>query len=514
MRLVFYCTKNIEGASATIGVIKLPGYEKDGVVFTGKGYFADAENLTTQAPIPECLSFDPTYHREHSGLDKYIMGIDETFTKEELRDNIIIATINSFLFAFLRDKFEVIYDDIILNKYTILNILEEYKDRINPIILEQYNTYKNPERVVNFSMFEENDVTYYVTLNPEASRKAAVVRLTGMKIFDRSQILKRIGFSAVILFNGEKINKYFRDLENIEHNNWSEEKAADLVDTEEEKKIARKEAKKNIDLLFENLRNIIKDMNNENFDIQVDADGLGEYLPMDYVSSEHKNTKDSLSNEIQVKNIRNLKEFNLSATKKVEELSVVEDECGQIMRPIIEAYEKEVKVEDADDVKEKVENEETSQNVKKIFGDEPMIEGVETKLLDNDSELSNSTEVEGINKILHEIEFETNFNFTLTINNGVYNLRLTSRKDIKKGFIEIRIAAEGDPIVSNLLYAKINDNKAEIFTKHVINNNSKSKDRNFIELKDIVADKDYNISFLFEDFELVTFALEVHIYEY
>lgn len=452
LRLVFYSTRNTDGDSATQGTLKLPSFKKETVKYEGTGFFADKENPEIK-PARECISLDPNYRRTDYGLDKYIIGFDEKMSSKELKEAVIKSSIANFLVAFFMDSLEVRYDDIVVNKLELPNIFEKYGDQFDPIVREQYATLVNPDKVVRFALFDENDVTFYVRLDPDASRRAAVIRSSGMKVFDKGNISGRVGFSAVVTLNSENINSYFKLLENPEHNKWAPERAASPA-----------EARKYIKTLFDKLRDIIKEMHQEDYDNAVDADGLNEYLPFAYVQKSKKNKTEGLSIEVKEKR-KKAKKKKTPPQLDTEEVRYKEDEFGNIDESTIEL----------------VSNNGTSGGAgtgtgggggngggQGGFGGEGSDNGTNGQYPDQDGDESRKyTEDEQGEFISKRRIPGDNFSFALSQDAGEYCLRLISAKKVASGFVEVSISAEEEAVAADILSASI-DTKATKISRNKI----------------------------------------------
>lgn len=483
LRMVFYNTMNTDGVSATQGTLKLPSYKKGTSKYEGTGFFA-ATDTADILPMMENLSLDPGYTRTEYGLDKYIIGFDEKLTSKELKEAVIMSSIANFLVAFFKDSLEVRYNDIVVNRDNLPDIFEKYGATFDPIVTEQYKTLCQPDRTVHFSLFSENDVTFYVRLDPEASRRAAIVRSSGMKVFDKGNISGRIGFSAVITLNSEEINAYFKRLENPEHNKWAPDRAE-----------KPSEARMNMKKLFDALKNIIKEMHQEDYDDSVDADGLNEYLPFAYIQKGKRNRTEGLSAEVKKKK-KKAKKKKTPPKVDTEQVRYVEDEHGNIDEDTVEI----VTINgssggegggnghgggggggNGDGFGGKGENEGTNQQTSG--------EGGETKKFSEDE----NGEFISKRRILND-----NFSYALDQENGEYKLRFISKKKVASGFIEIVISGEEEAIVTDVLSAYVDGNQAKI---------SKNK----ISFAGITAEDVHTVDFKLKNSG--TWALEVSVNE-
>lgn len=447
LRLVYYSTMNVDNECATQGALKLPSYKKDGAKYEGTGFFATKSESGEIVPVRKCISLDPNYQRTEYGLDKYIVGFEEKMTSKELKEAVIKSSIANFLVAFFTDSLEVRYDDIVVNRDKLPEIFEKYGEDFDPIVKEQYATLVFPDKIEYFSLFEENDVTFFVRLDPEASRKAAVVRSSGMKVFDRGNISGRIGFSAVVLLNTEKINAYFKALENPEHNKWATDRAE-----------KPSEAISNIRKIFGALKDIIKDMHQEDYESSVDADGLNEYLPYAYIQKTKKNRTEGLSVEVKEKKKKAKKKKTLTQVD-TEKIHYQEDEHGNIDESTIQLVSADGSAGGTGDGNGHGGGGGGNGGG---FGGEGDDDGTNEEVFGPEGEMKKFSENEQGEFISKRRITNDNFSYALSQKDGEYQLRFISKKNVPSGFIEVDISGEEEAIVTDVVFAAIDGESAKV----------------------------------------------------
>ena len=430
LRTVFYNTKNIDSESAFQGVLKLPSYEDGESNYTGVGYYSDPSDNKTN-PLRKSYSLDDSYERTCIGMDKYILGFDKNYNKDQLKNDIIVSSVNNFLYAFIEDILEVKYGDIKVNSNNINDIINQYKEKLEVLTLEYYQTLLNPQRIEYATVFNENDVKIFVSLNPEGSRKAAVVRQSGMKVFDKGNISGRIGFSAVIVLVGNEVNEYFKKLENAEHTQWSEYRSEDA-----------NIVKKNQEKIFGKLREIIAEMHKEECEDIIDADGLNEYLPFSYVVGKNK-VIEGLS--VEVENKSKAKKKKKSPKNKIEQSDFVNyeiDENGNIIEDTIHIG--------------KMNGPDPEPNPNPYPYDEHDIDangdGDDTFSISKDS-----TKFKSKRKIN-----TSSIRFSLSKADNKYRLKFISQEKLKAGFFDIQISGEQDSYPTEVLLAEMNGKELDI----------------------------------------------------
>lgn len=445
-RIVFYGTKNIDNEEAFQGVIKLPSYKYDGKNFEGFGDYLVKTESGELSTCLECLSLDKNHVRTIPGMDKYIIGFDGSITDENLQRSLITSSINNFLYAFFTDKLEIKCGDITVNQSNLDNIIEKYQDEgIDQLTKEYFATLKIPDKVESVSVISDNDVKLYVKMNPDASRKAAIVRQSGMKVFDQNRIDRRVGFSAVIVLEGDEVNQYFKKLENAEHNKWANGREEDKKTTKQYK-----------DKIFNTLKQIISELHQEDYEASMDADGLNEYLPFSYVTGKRNNT-DTLSNEVEEtkKAIKKKKNKVQQKTETEETFLYDKDENGNIIEGSIHIGTKDI----------------DGKNPNPYNPEHPDID------TDGNTTVSPSEEDGFISK--KQISSSA-LSFFLLEQNNIYTLRFKSEKAINHGFIKVSISGEQENKSVEIKSAKLNGVDAKFSGDKISVSNIKENERNEI----------------------------------
>lgn len=112
-------------------------------------------------------------------------------------------------------------------------------------------------------------IELYILINKGLHRKVMMCRKNGMKIFDKANISGTIQFAGICILKDEKINEYFRDMENPQHNAWEPERHS--VDS-------KSKAKNNITMLYRFVKESVLDIGKKTTIDEIDAEGMGEYF--------------------------------------------------------------------------------------------------------------------------------------------------------------------------------------------------------------------------------------------
>ena len=451
LRTVFYNTINtdLQDNCAFQGVLKLPSYKKNGDNYVGDGFFSKKSEDKTTNPLMQSISLDPTYTRNSTGMDKYIIGFPEDLSDEELKSQLIASSINNFLYAFWADKLVVKYDDIIVDHDHLDEIFEKYDSEIEKLTKEYYETLKNPDEMSSVSILEENDVQIYVKLMQNAGRRAAITRQSGMKVFDKARIHSRIEFSAVVVLAGDKVNGFFKKLENPEHTGWS----LDRADVKSEVS-ARQKA------IFDRIKEMITELHQADYDTSIDADGVSEYLPLTYITGRKKKVE-GLSNEVEKKEKAKRKKKKIKPqVVEQDEIHYEEDEQGNIIESSIEIVPPKSNGHNGGG------GTHTGDGTDKIGGG------------DKEKQFNESETGDFISK---KIIPSSNFKFMLLNDNDNYKLKVVNDTEIKKGFAEILISGETSADVIPLKFAKVDGNNAVIKNNKILFDGLAAKSKHDIE---------------------------------
>ena len=249
LRTVFYNSKSTNDGDKFAGVINFVSYRDDEKVsFDGStaSYITQSRGrLFSDIEVPTRF----TQNRQQYGTDLYVMGLKKI---ENWKEKIILAVLNNFLVALQNNKLEVIVDDETINELTLSDYLNSIKEtlRIGKYVLSTderntfYNTYSYylalssenkkiftiPEEwIEEYSFIEDtNDATLYLVLDEEhPTRRVLQTRRSGMTIFERNRINGSIPFSGVFYATGRELNIFLKNLENVNHDNWSSNREDD-----------------------------------------------------------------------------------------------------------------------------------------------------------------------------------------------------------------------------------------------------------------------------------------------
>ena len=280
LRIVFYNTLDINGLEAFQGVANLVSFEKEKDKTTqGTGYYGNSEDNTA---IRNMEYFGP-YVRKECGTDIYVVAF---LDDEEWEKKIIEAILENFLIAILKNNIEIKVGKTLINKENLNSLMEEHKDNI----LLTYNYYQvlmeNDSEAMEFSLRDLGIFKLYLSIKKDFKRSILISRSNGMKIFDKKGISSSIEFSGVCILEDEKINAYFREMETPQHDNWQTDRHRNPKEAEKVKKE-----------FFKLLKEKVLEKGKETITDEMDAVGMGEYLPdIQDANTESENKKENIEN--------------------------------------------------------------------------------------------------------------------------------------------------------------------------------------------------------------------------
>lgn len=280
LRTVFYATCNTdsENRDAFQGVARLVGYKtgNDEEVMTGTSFYGEDHCKASLS----YLSLDKGFRRENTqtGTDIFVAGFNKSVVGQNWEDEIIKHAVDSFFYAIHKNKIVLKAGSRELSSSTLQQIVEDVvaQSQSFPGHAEQY--YKvltsNSEKAQDF----EREVTTQgrrgvlklrlLVDDSMSVRRIAMVRNTGMKIFDKNRISGSLNFAGVLVAEGDELNRYLKSMEDATHENWSENN----TDNPGEAKAFLKEIWK---FCRESLDSLIRVRDDETID-----SGLGDVLPL------------------------------------------------------------------------------------------------------------------------------------------------------------------------------------------------------------------------------------------
>lgn len=284
---VFYSTYDEEQQVAYQGVSRLVTFRRaeDNETTQGIGYFGEEYNK----PVYEQLKLDPSFERknEEYGTDIFICGYK--FASEDWKKGIIISVLDGFLGALWKEKLVINVGDTVISKETLGSLVEEYSEELTGNTQKYYELLCSDET----TWIEEDFLglgKFSLGLligDPDAPRKVAMIRQTGMKILEKDRLPSHVPFTGIMFLEGDKLNERLRLIENPEHTEWQPDRSANPIKERELLKA-----------LYARIREQIEELIMHSSRDEVDAAGVGSFLPDENTDDDNKSYDEVVSNKV------------------------------------------------------------------------------------------------------------------------------------------------------------------------------------------------------------------------
>ena len=233
LQTVFYRTYDMENVRAAQGVTHLVSFRDEkspsgeDPIRRSTGYYADGfENK----PFIKIDLLDRLNQRNEQGTDLFIPGFNYSAAKaDDWRNDIIIELLENFLYYICSGKLAVSVDGRMINSRTVGGYIEQFLPKTKNAA-DFYDAIREDNDLVveELKPFHNLGVLRLRLLyKPDANKKVLVVRNSGMKISDIPSLPKSISFVGFLELQGEELNKFFRGMENPQHNKWEPKRHPD-----------------------------------------------------------------------------------------------------------------------------------------------------------------------------------------------------------------------------------------------------------------------------------------------
>lgn len=226
IQTVFYRTYDESGVRAAQGVTHLVSFEDRSMSKAGEdpirrstGYYGDSEE---NRPFKSISGLDAISERDEYGTDLFIPCFTFTAGKLDWKDEVIVEILENFLYSIYSGKLEVTIDKTVLKKDTLAR-------HINRLLPKTKNAsaFYDVIREDNEDAIEEVKQFYglgflrlRLLYKADMNKKILVVRNSGMKISEIPGLPKGISYTGFLEIQGEKLNAFFRGMENPTHDKW------------------------------------------------------------------------------------------------------------------------------------------------------------------------------------------------------------------------------------------------------------------------------------------------------
>lgn len=220
-RLVFYRTFNQKHERAAQGISRLMSYRDGASMTSGVGYYGEANG---NDPVETIAQLDALKTRTKIGTDVFIYGFKAS---DDWEMDITAALLESFLMSFYYGKLQVKVQDSVINVTTLKGFMERIHNKRPGESKGTYGNYLALTRSEGVYTYTKDfhgmgilELRILVDPNEKLDRKVLVVRKAGMKLFRLGNISKLVPFTGILELKGKELNRYFRSMETVTHDNW------------------------------------------------------------------------------------------------------------------------------------------------------------------------------------------------------------------------------------------------------------------------------------------------------
>lgn len=280
LRTIFYGTKDIDGKEAFQGKSILVTHTMEGDETTqGTGYFGYKQYNTA---IIGYDNLPKIFRREENGTDLFVMGFNKV---RDWETRIIKSVLEEFFVAIKSGRLIVRVEDIVINEASLKNIIDRYsQDDPEWLAGKYFNALvsKDTERKSVKDFEGMGEVELYILPGKNYPKRIAMVRATGMKIFDKGRFHTPLKFAGVFIAKGDKINEFLRNCEPPTHDSWIYERYNKDAD----------KAKSVLTKLNKWIHESVRELANKGQVDEADAEGMSQFLPDEFTENNQRDNED------------------------------------------------------------------------------------------------------------------------------------------------------------------------------------------------------------------------------
>ena len=226
LQTVFYRTYDVNGDRAAQGVTHLVSFEDEKMSKPGEdtvrrstGYYGDGiENK----PFPHIEELDNINERNEYGTDLFIPVFSFASGKMDWKDEVIAEILENFLYSIYSGKLEIKVDNIILNKDSLLTHITRLLPKTKHAACFYDVIREDNDKVIEEKrkFYEMGWLRLRLLYKPDMNKQILTVRNSGMKIAKIAGLPKGISYTGFLEIQGDRLNSFFREMENPQHNAW------------------------------------------------------------------------------------------------------------------------------------------------------------------------------------------------------------------------------------------------------------------------------------------------------
>lgn len=268
LQAVFYSTLDLSGVAAFQGVSKLATFmDADGQLTRSIGYYGHVDGASPILDVHSRVSL--FFHRAEVGTDIYIAGF-RVFDGWE--SQLIRSVLDNFLVALFNGRLVVEVGGTLINRDTMEGVLANLQGDEPEIELTRhyFRALVSPQHDFHEHNFLNlGSLRLVLVKGPDCPKRVAMVRATGMKIFDKGHFRTPMRFAGVLVAAGRELNEILRAMEPPAHNAWEPERHQ-----ENPGRARRVRAE-----LYKWLNSKVAEMTDVAGVEKIDIEGVGQYLP-------------------------------------------------------------------------------------------------------------------------------------------------------------------------------------------------------------------------------------------
>ena len=215
IRTVFYSSKASEGNVAFQGVATLASHELvRGVTALPTGFLGGERGCSIRTPnhIPA------RFRRTDCGLDMLAL---EFPASEDWEEGLIYSVLDNFWPAIDSGDLTLAVDRHTINRSNVSQFFDFFSVREDFTAHLFYRAYKSPTYSFNQRLLTSEDCSLsLIAGEPHLPRKIAMVRKTGMVIYQHGHLRSLVPFCGVFLCKNDEGNRVLRDMEPPRHDDW------------------------------------------------------------------------------------------------------------------------------------------------------------------------------------------------------------------------------------------------------------------------------------------------------
>lgn len=281
LRTIFYGTKDIDGMEAFQGVAKLVTHGQVDATTQGTGFYGLKKKNT---PIINMGDTHQFFRRDRVGTDLFIFGFD---TSIDWKEKIIQSVLENFFITIQDGGLIVKVDDVLINNTNIGQLIATYITNSDSESQcdKYFDAFTSSESIykLNENFEGMGRVELYILPKKNFPKRVAMVRKSGMLIFEKRHFQTPMRFAGVFRATGDGINKLLRSLEPPEHNKW-------VPNLSRKDSVA---AAKVIKSLYRWINDCVRDVSSEAAEEEYDFEGMQQFLPDDLDDNPRQQDTDS-----------------------------------------------------------------------------------------------------------------------------------------------------------------------------------------------------------------------------